>query len=136
MHSDTPHNGRDGPSVLTAFVALQDVDASMGPTTFIPGSHHPMAHKAFAASQEGSEEAMRYLDHYYPGESWFVGEALRGDAMLFDSRTHHFGGENRSPRRRVLFYFSFKAKGENEWAGTLLDHLRGEHDLEGCKQWR
>ena len=43
---------------------------------------------------------------------------------------------NRSPRRRVLFYFSFKAKGENEWAGTLLDYLRGEHDLEGCKQWR
>ena len=44
--------------------------------------------------------------------------------------------ENTSPRRRVLFYFSFKAKGENEWVGTLLDHLRGKHDLEGCKQWR
>ena len=46
LHSDTRRT--DGPAdLLTAFVALQDIDQSMGPTTFLPGTHRdPTAHAA------------------------------------------------------------------------------------------
>ena len=51
VHPDTPivaTKGTDqGATILTAFVALQDVDASMGPTLFLPATHTAEAHAAF-----------------------------------------------------------------------------------------
>ena len=51
IHPDTPikeGSGTDqGPVILTGFCALQDIDASMGPTLFLPSTHTAEAHAAF-----------------------------------------------------------------------------------------
>ena len=52
-----------------------------------------------------------------------------GDVTLFDSRVLHCGGANESPRRRVLFYASFRAREATAPPGTLLYDLRGKHCL-------
>ena len=40
------------------------------------------------------------------------------------------GGANTSPRRRILFYFSFKAAGERAPPGSMLRALRGTRTLD------
>lgn len=95
----------DAPAVVTAFVALQDVDEEMGPTVFLPRSQSAEAHAAFYADDASGSTTKAELLRTAPQA---LGLLRTGDASLFDSRLLHAGGANRSPRRRVLFYFSFK----------------------------
>jgi len=121
LHPDTPRTqGTDAPAVVTTFVALQDVEADMGPTVFLPRSCTAEAHAAFNAG-EGSNEK-RELLRSAPQQ---LGLLSRGDASVFDSRLLHCGGANTSPRRRVLFYVSFKAANTRPPPGTILTSLRG-----------
>ena len=53
FHPDTPFREDQGVAVLTAFVALQQIDGAMGPTTFMPGTHTAEAHAAFNAGDDG-----------------------------------------------------------------------------------
>ena len=53
-HPDTSFCEDQGIAVLTAFVALQPIDASMGPTNFVPSSHTAAAHAAFNTRDDGS----------------------------------------------------------------------------------
>ena len=107
MHPDTTRRKDapegDAPAVVTAFVALQDVDEEMGPTVFLPGSQSAEAHAAFYA-----DDASRAKSELLRTSPQALGLLRTGDASLFDSRLLHAGGANTSPRRRVLFYFSFK----------------------------
>ena len=72
-----------------------------------------------------------------------VGVLGCGDAMVFDSRTLHCGGANTSSRRRVLFYFSFKANsarylelGQGATVGTLDEGLAQCAPLHlDCRGW-
>jgi hypothetical protein len=112
VHPDTPWQGEDDGGILTVFVALQDVEAEMGPTVFLPGTHTQEAHRRFNESREQAD-----LLSTTPRT---IGLLRPGDCSLFDSRLLHSGGENSSSRRRVLFYFSFKA------AATRSG------DLDGC----
>ena len=95
----------DAATVVTAFVALQDVAPDMGPTLFVPGT-------ASAATRENREQRVALLD--------------AGDAAVFDARISHAGAANGSARRRVMFYVSFKAAGaragatSSESGGSLL----------------
>ena len=62
-----------------------------------------------------------------------------GDCTLYDSRLLHRGGANTSPRRRVLFYCSFRARGARMPArgsqGTMLEDLRDKHELARRDRW-
>ena len=97
----------DAATVVTAFVALQDVAPDMGPTLFVPGT-------ASAATRERQDlkQHVALLD--------------AGDAAVFDARISHAGAANGSARRRVMFYVSFKAAGaragatSSESGGSLL----------------
>ena len=52
MHPDNPFlQGRSDPTLLTCFIALQDIDIAMGPTVYLPRTHTAVAHAAFAQEQ-------------------------------------------------------------------------------------
>ena len=125
FHPDTPYRDDQGVAVLTAFIALQPVDETMGPTLFVPGSHTAEAHAAFNQRDDGGDARLAVLRRQ---PVWRAALGA-GDVALFDSRLIHCGSANRSPRRRVLFYISFRAAGAHAPPGTLLYDLRGVHSL-------
>ncbi|KAJ1486375.1 hypothetical protein T484DRAFT_1654906 [Baffinella frigidus] len=153
VHPDTPHGagkGTDeGAIILTAFCALQDIDATMGPTLFLPATHTAEAHAAFFTyenfeatfdehdededvDQDREARVFALLDSWSP----WRGELTTGDVTLFDSRALHAGLANTSQRQRVLFYCSFiKAKHAAASKGTLLENLRGQHSLADWPAW-
>jgi ectoine hydroxylase-related dioxygenase (phytanoyl-CoA dioxygenase family) len=99
MHADT--RCFDAPELLTMFVALQDVDEVMGPTTFVPGTHNSQAHAAMLQPSRKAE-----LLRAGPIR---LGAMPLGASTLYDTRLLHGGGANRSPRGRWLFYATFAA---------------------------
>jgi hypothetical protein len=127
IHPDTPFVANEGPLIVTAFLALQDIDESMGPTTFVPGTHTAAAHRAYSSSANGAAAKVALLSNT-PNRR---GLLLAGDATLFDSRLLHCGGANHSLRRRVLFYFSFRRRAAKAPVppGTLSHNLSGRHTL-------
>lgn len=108
------------PVVITAFLALQDITPAMGPTVLWSRTHTPKAHA------EWYEHKSAFLQR----SACRVGLLSRGDLLLFDSRLLHCGGANLEGQgqRRVLFYFSLKAKDARGLApGTLRGALRGRY---------
>ena len=108
VHSDTIPS--DGPQLLTAFIALQEIIPHMGPTRFLPYTHSgPLsasAHMGVARDEPGFYE-----------KSHSSVSALHmnvGDCTLYDSRLLHCGGPHHPPHpsvpsvERVLFYVSFR----------------------------
>ena len=105
-------------SVFSAFVALQDVGAPMGPTLFLRETHTQEAHIAHAAGvaaatvprasqpSSGCDEAYR---------AFLVATDARaallrcGEAVVYDRRLLHAGGRNASAdgAARALFYVTF-----------------------------
>jgi hypothetical protein len=97
VHPDNPH--QEHPPLVTCFVALQDIDATMGPTTFLPKTHTAEAHADFDnVSQRDAMLETRPNVHALLNA---------GDVALFDSRTMHCGGSNEGSTR-ALFYLSFR----------------------------
>lgn len=141
IHPDTPYRDDQDLAVLTAFVALQPIDETMGPTAFIPGTHTAAAHAALqargsASSARGDGTPLGAMGSLVGGHrpSW-RGLLGTGDACVFDSRLLHCGLANESCRRRVLFYVSFRARDAAAPPGTLLWKLRERHSLEDWA-WR
>lgn len=92
----------DEPVMLTAFVALQDTDELMGPTTWLLGTNNRPAHEEFYG--EGKENILKNAKKV-------MGCLPKGSCALFDPRTLHCAGSNTSPdleSTRALFYISFK----------------------------
>ena len=112
LHSDTIPS--DGPQLLTAFVALQEVAPHMGPTRFLPCTHagpfSTSAQRAAARNEPGFCEQAESVSALHMNV---------GDCTLYDSRLLHCGGPHRSPHpptpssERVLFYVSFRYVGAN-----------------------
>jgi ectoine hydroxylase-related dioxygenase (phytanoyl-CoA dioxygenase family) len=132
LHPDTPfsENGFGNHcSLLTVFVALQDVDSKeMGATEICPGTHTREAHVALNARTR--DEFFREKALVDAGFCEPAAVLLRaGDCLVMDSRCIHRGGENRDERkrRRVLLYASFSVP-YNAPAGSTYSMLR---DLEG-----
>lgn len=169
VHPDTPivagKGTTHGVTILTAFCALQDIEADMGPTLFLPATHTAEAHAAFftydnfelafdsadddddddgaTGKEEDDElEAQRCAALLETWSAWRA-DLNTGDISLFDSRCLHAGAANASPRPRVLFYCSFiRAEhasafraSDEQNPGTLLDDLRGEHTLGEWREW-
>ena len=84
---------------LVVFLPLCDLNEENGPTAFLPGSHQRWT----AAALEAESSA--------PGSSTAGAPAIldvnAGDAIVFDSRTQHAGGANRSQRARPILYLVF-----------------------------
>ena len=128
-----PDQSTDTLSVCSVFVALHDIDATMGPTLFVPRTHTAKTSSTdiFTQSSDGTEDG---------GSVPHAAMLHRGDAVLFDGRVHHRGGANTSPRRRSLLYISFMAPGQKpsstsspEERGSLLPELVGR--TLGDKEW-
>mmetsp|Transcript_27746 Transcript_27746/g.55842 ORF Transcript_27746/g.55842 Transcript_27746/m.55842 type:complete len:186 (+) Transcript_27746:1813-2370(+) len=86
LHPDTVFTPT--PQMFTAFVALQDVSRSQGPTRFLPGSHDgeqgALAHHMLANNGDGEDLCKSATS--------CLGLLSVGDATLFDSRLLHCGG--------------------------------------------
>lgn len=96
IHPDTQY--RPQCPLYTVFVALQDVEADMGPTIFLPGTHTAEAHaRLFDPAKK---------DEFLGGCEYKQALLKRGDAVVMDSRTMHYGDANWRGRR-VLLYFTF-----------------------------
>jgi len=133
MHPGTAFRAGDpDAAVVTAFVALQDVTEDMGPTCIIPGTATAEAHARFNDLADGGRERIALLREM-PNH---VGTLARGDANLMDSRLFRAGGSNDSPKRRVLFYISFRRRGKVMPSGSLLYKLRrAGYALDNTEQW-
>jgi hypothetical protein len=102
LHPDFPFQDTLPPA-LTCFVALQDIDATMGPTTFLPKSSTPEHHQELK-DRLWDSHSRRGLLASAPNKLSTLGNT---DCSLYNPMTLHCGGANRSDKRRVLFYFSF-----------------------------
>ena len=84
---------------LVVFLPLCDLNEENGPTSFLPGSHQRWTSDALEAEADA------------PGSSTAGAPAIldvdAGDAVIFDSRTQHAGGANRSKHARPILYLVF-----------------------------
>ena len=116
VHSDADWS--DSASMFSAFIALQHVSLSMGPTIFLRSTHTAEAHTMLSIR---------------PGDFLATADAraamLRcGEASLYDRRLLHAGGRNWSDSERVLFYATFRRAGADGdvWnANSLRSEYRG-----------
>ena len=132
IHPDTTYREGDGASIVTAFIALQDVNADMGPTAIIPRTHTAVAHERFNSRDDGGRERVALLRET-PNHLGVLGT---GDANLIDSRLLHGGAANDSRSRRVLFYFSFRRRGKVSPSGSMLYKLRrAGYALDNTREW-
>ena len=82
FHPDTRYLDEQGTAVLTAFVALQPIDATMGPTTFLPASHTAADHATFNLQDDGGEAFLKLVR----SRPCVRGLLDVGDATLFSTR--------------------------------------------------
>jgi hypothetical protein len=85
--------------VIACFVSLQDVDATMGPTLFLPDSV-TADHQRRINNAETAKEMLQTIPSV-------ISTLDAGDCSLYDPRVLHAGGANESSRRRRLFYITF-----------------------------
>merc|ERR1712061_813804 len=100
LHSDTQCPAK---ALVTSFLALQDVEASMGPTVVCPGTHRQEVHDSFVELPLDQRSSDSALDNH--GGVPVLLE--KGSVLVMDSRLLHCGGANTAedgaqPRRRLL----------------------------------
>ena len=102
VHPDNPYlPGRDKPTLLTCFIALQDVTLEMGPTVWIPQTHTEAMHQRFGDTST--------KDDLLSTQPAVLGLLTKGSCAIFDSRLLHCGSANSHPdQSRALFYVSMK----------------------------
>ena len=125
-HCDTDQVGDESQRLLTAFVALHDIDADAGPTLVWPGTHTAYFHTRLSCQ---GPALLR-------GHRAYRLSLGQGGAALMDSRTWHCGGPNRSGRRRCLLVASFGSAGTALPTGStysLRSHLVGKHTLRSLR---
>lgn len=118
IHPDTPYMATaDHPTLLTCFIALQDIDESMGPTVFLPGTHTLEHHAAFADESRTSAATDTLETSLSPKDSVLqnaplvlLGTLAKGSCAIYDSRLLHCGSANQSTlkKSRAIFYTSWR----------------------------
>lgn len=83
------------------FAPLVDVDYEMGPTEVKAGTHLPCQ-----PTQRPTLDLSSYICQDRTGDT-VVAEMKAGSALLFDLRTLHRGGENKSDKRRPQIYAAY-----------------------------
>lgn len=110
VHPDNPMiEGRKDPSLVTCFMALQDVQLEMGPTVFLPRTHTVAAHADFndKSISDGGTESPK--DRLLRTQKKVLGTLPKGCCSVYDSRLLHCGSANKSNEIRAIFYFSFRS---------------------------
>lgn len=117
-HTDTrsPSDPAGEPILLTCFIALQDIDASMGPTVFMPNTHNIYSHNVFfetgrdkASTPDGTNSPKNGI--LRSSKSLIGAPIPKGSCIIFDPRVLHCAGANQYPdakETRALFYMTFK----------------------------
>jgi ectoine hydroxylase-related dioxygenase (phytanoyl-CoA dioxygenase family) len=106
MHPDTPY--KEHPVLYTCFIALQDIDLDMGPTTWMPQTHDSEIHAQFQDETRASEEDISPKDQLLLSRPTVLGTLRKGSCAIFDSRLLHAGGANTSATSRALLYITFQ----------------------------
>ena len=93
-HQDA-HSHHAGPTMAGIWVALHDVDSSMGRVQVLPGSHSRGVRPVFEARGVGGVQC-----EIYPDETeWHVSDFAKGDVLIFNSRTVHRAEPNTNAER-------------------------------------
>uniref|UniRef100_A0A7S0L189 Phytanoyl-CoA dioxygenase n=1 Tax=Coccolithus braarudii TaxID=221442 RepID=A0A7S0L189_9EUKA len=121
-----------GSPLYTVFVALQDIEPSMGPTRVLPRTHDLESHRRLRDTS-----ARGVLDRKAADVSGLHMGCSSGDCFLMDSRLWHRGGENDSDCRRRLFYVTFGVPHCRPQGSTysILDELVGRLRLRDYHRW-
>ncbi len=77
--------------LFTCLYYLVDVEANMGPTQLVPGSH-----------RSGQEPAPKQNPPIYKGQEPVSITAQKGDCLIFTGQTWHRGAKNESDKPRVV----------------------------------
>jgi ectoine hydroxylase-related dioxygenase (phytanoyl-CoA dioxygenase family) len=137
VHPDTPCNDEnENEAVLyTCFVALQDIDESMGPTVWLPRTHTKEIHTQFQdespllpsnvenndndkdRSNDDEIQPKTRKDLLLQQKSAVLGTLPQGACGIFDSRLLHCGGANTNTHgtSRALFYCTFRSPRVNHF---------------------
>ncbi|CAE7249255.1 Mettl22 [Symbiodinium sp. CCMP2456] len=99
-HSDVDFDDGDRADILQAFVALQDISETHGPTQVLVGSHTRGFHRSWQEAKPDPDELER--------ESLTL-EA--GALAVMAGHAYHRGAENTSAVPRRLLHFAFMAAG-------------------------
>jgi hypothetical protein len=116
IHPDLPYKV-DAP-LYVVFLALQDVNEAMGPTSFLLKTHTSKENAKFSdPSQEVRDKQISSSEHR-------LSTLKKGDAVIFDARILHCGNANDSENgsTRALFNFSFrnpKVTADLGYAGSI-----------------
>jgi len=88
---------------LTLFVPLTPVSEDIGPTLFLPGSHH-----LFEGERTYGQRFRSCSSSLLESDGITAGVMSAGDALLYDSRILHRCGANRLyDRTRIALYFRY-----------------------------
>jgi hypothetical protein len=90
-HQDA-YSHHAGPTMAGVWVALHDVDSTMGRVKVLPGSHKGGVRKVFEAQGVGGVQCEIY-DHE---TLWHVSDFEKGDVLIFNSATVHRAEPNTS----------------------------------------
>ena len=90
-HQDA-YSHHAGPTMAGVWVALHDVDSTMGRVKLLPGSHKGGVRKVFEAQGVGGVQCEIY-DHE---TLWHVSDFEKGDVLIFNSATVHRAEPNTS----------------------------------------
>lgn len=93
-HQDA-HSHHAGPTMAGIWVALHDVDDTMGRVQVLPGSHTRGVRPVFEAQGVGGVQCEIYEDE----QVWHVSDFEKGDVLIFNSRTVHRAEPNTNSRR-------------------------------------
>ena len=93
---DAPHE-----TLYSVFIALQDVTQDMGPTLFVLNSHDKQTHDQLPKTK-WTEKEFDVLRTKRAVEALLK----KGDAVLYNARAFHQGGENTSGRARCWRHVS------------------------------
>eukprot|EP00927_Polykrikos_kofoidii_P087094 TRINITY_DN9953_c0_g3_i1.p1 TRINITY_DN9953_c0_g3~~TRINITY_DN9953_c0_g3_i1.p1 ORF type:complete len:504 (-),score=98.24 TRINITY_DN9953_c0_g3_i1:245-1756(-) len=91
---------------ITVFVPLTAVPEDMGPTHFLPGSHHFFEPQRSQLSRFGA-----CAESLLSSEGVAIGAMQAGDALIYDSRIIHRGAANRRydrTRMALIYRFDFE----------------------------
>mmetsp|Transcript_20906 Transcript_20906/g.31854 ORF Transcript_20906/g.31854 Transcript_20906/m.31854 type:complete len:422 (+) Transcript_20906:162-1427(+) len=116
IHPDLPY--RDTAPLYVIFLALQDVDEHMGPTTFLLKTHSAKENAIFHSGD------VVLKDEQLAKANSRLATLKKGDAALFDARILHCGNANDATKgsTRALFNFSFrnpKVTGDLGYEGSI-----------------
>ncbi|CAJ1938092.1 unnamed protein product [Cylindrotheca closterium] len=133
MHPDTPY--QEEPVLYTCFIALQDIDLDMGPTTWMPETHVSQEiHDQFQddTKSSGNNDLLSPKDELLMSKPTVLGTISKGCCAIFDSRLLHAGGANTSTTSRALLYCTFQNPKVTNVGnpGSIRNNLIGQWTLQ------